>query len=136
MAKSISSYSSENLLGVSAAVYAREGFGEKESCLTDQKPRENFPLQRELAGSPHVVEHHWVFGGFMEFVGLLLKVILWATSSFQEGSLMDFFYPFKEGTLVLGKRKGQWEAPRAPGCYCSEVIHTHQVKPVGLSNDQ
>lgn len=44
MTKSVSSFSSENLLGVSISIHVLEGFAEEESCFTDQKLGENFPL--------------------------------------------------------------------------------------------
>lgn len=35
MTKSVSSFSSENLLGVSISIHALEGFAEEESCFTE-----------------------------------------------------------------------------------------------------
>lgn len=64
MTKSVSSFSSENLPGVSISIPELEGFAEEESCFTDQKLRENFPLQRENSVSPHVIENHLVFWVF------------------------------------------------------------------------
>lgn len=58
MAKSMSSYSSENPLGVSVAIHVPEGFGEWERCLIDRKLGENFLLQGEISGCPHIMRHH------------------------------------------------------------------------------
>lgn len=48
MTKSVSSFSSENLPGVSISIHALEGFAEEESCFTDQKLRENFPFRERI----------------------------------------------------------------------------------------
>lgn len=45
MAKSMSSCSSEDPLGVVVAIHVPEGFGGWESCLVDQKLGESFLLQ-------------------------------------------------------------------------------------------
>lgn len=68
MTQSVSSFSSENLPGVSISICVLEGFAEEESCFTDQKLRENFPLQREKSVSPHVIENHLVCWAFKKFV--------------------------------------------------------------------
>lgn len=57
MAKSTTSYSSEDPLGVVVAIHVPEGFGEWESCLIDQKLGENFLLQGEISGCPHIMGH-------------------------------------------------------------------------------
>lgn len=87
----------QNLLGVSIAIHAQEGFGEQESCLTAQKPGENFSLQTKIAGSPYVIEHHLVFWGVMKFVGIFLMLFYGQpVLSSKERTLRTFFILLKK----------------------------------------
>lgn len=101
MTKSVSSFSSENLPGVSISIHALEGFAEEESCFTDQKLRENFPFRERIVPVHTSLRIILSFGHLRSLSGYIWSNFR-AISSFPLWSLVDNFYPFKESTWVLG----------------------------------